>query len=312
MPNRKKARKPEKTVSKPISGVDILTISTTYIADLSPDAFDNELLLVTERDSKDDLEEVWSKKRKRKGSTIVYLNGDQEYKVTGKPTCLTKVGHGPFYADTMAMHGFYHTKDAVFVTTVKQALIAHPTITRINLYACKSGLPPLMPPDKADLANRVKSKSLDEKRYQDGQLSYAEYFILRLKQSFDKNRQLFPRKLYVVACLGDVKENGGKVGISKNKRQIHPESYHTVCPATALVQIDCDKFLTQYRLCNTATTQLSKHEEYKTPLETTYRFFSRASASGLVTKIGEYLGQDANTQSTEAINEVHKVFRTIS
>lgn len=157
----------------------------------------------------------------------------------------------------MAMIRFCGNQEAVIINEFVKTLLCFPSITRINLYSCKSGLLPLSSAEKP-LSERIHKKDTIRKSENAGSLSFAEHFILELGKAFRAKGSPFPENLWVVACLGDVKHNNGRLAISKNKREIPAENYLIADYQTGLVQINCSQFLATYQSCLAtaiATTQ---------------------------------------------------------
>lgn len=246
---------PRKRAAKIIDAEKGASLPESSVRDLSNEAIEKEVILVGGPESVggDDMEEKWTKKRKKNYSTTLVLYGEPLPETN--PLYLTKVGHGCYYEKSMMMINFMSIENDTFASSVRDMLLCYPSIKQINLYACKSGLVPL-PYSMHPLQERVNSKametcgsyktSLAKDRCQFGFLSYAEYFALKLRNSFKEVSIEFPSDLSIVACLGDVKENKGKIGISRCKRRIKKEPYNFIDPDTSLVKIDCQQFFEVY------------------------------------------------------------------
>lgn len=221
------------------------------------DALERELLLYNVESQKyDNFEIKWCISRQGSGATLREIGKPVVNKgaVPKGLTCLTKVGHGTYYcgdakgANTYAMIDFMQIENQRFIDEAHQVLRHCDSIKRINLYACKSGLPPLQCCD-AKLENRLE-RGAKGKRYEYGKLSYAEFFIIKLWNTMGRS---FPRGLKVVATLGDVRMEKGtfKVckigGIKPSKiKDIFCESYLEIDSRAKLVRIDCDSFIHKY------------------------------------------------------------------
>jgi hypothetical protein len=243
------------------------------INDITADQMEKEILL-TDTEKSDDFEKKWHQKRIKKGSISIELNAKKMPKIT-QPQYLSFVGHGQ-YDSSMTMLNFLLHDDQEIIDKMQQILTQYPTIKRINLYACKSGLPSNQY-DKNNLAKRLTLLDPEIDRTSYGALSYAEYFIIKLEQSFKKSNLPFPENLSVVACLGDVKENNGKVGVSKAKRKLSQEYYQVFDYHSYLTKLDCDIFLSCYQnglsLIQTTTAFSNKVNFFNNPTLTSSQSF---------------------------------------
>lgn len=209
---------------------------------------DFEIILFSENDN-DSFQVDWCEKRKKHGSYLLDIDLHETPINLKNIKYLTKVGHGGYEDDDLCMLGFTDYDNSTVIDRFKNVLEIYPTIQRINLYACKSGLPPIAC-DLLPLRKRL-SIQMDGERFQYGALSFAEYFILALEERFRKEGNEFPSGLFVVACLGDVKENSGKAGISHNVRlRLASECYVKYDPTSKFCMINCDLFIKTYRLLN--------------------------------------------------------------
>ncbi|STX51678.1 Uncharacterised protein [Legionella busanensis] len=221
--------------------------NNAQVQDINTHGMEEEIILMSEEADK--FEENWVKKREKNGAKIIKVGNHEEDLFPINPKILTKVGHGVYMEHTMTMYHFYNTSNHILIEKFKDILIHCPTIKRLNLYACKSGLPPIES-DKKTLAERL-SITGSKERFKYGQMSFAEYFILKLAESFSKEEKEFPQGLDLVACLGDVKSNNGKPGISGNYRKnLVQETYMDIDSKSKLIRINCNKFLAEYKLIN--------------------------------------------------------------
>lgn len=243
--------------SKPQKNKQIKNINKIKVTDIISDKMDYEVLisgkydLEQSDDSDDDFEQKFVTARQNKGSKVYDLMVKNPFINIKQPhdmLYLTKVGHGEFSADTMCMLEFFDTKTDLLVEEFAKILDRCPNIKILQLYACKSGL---MHKDffNHTLIQRIQGAQSDELRFEYGQLSFAEFFTIKLSELYRQQGKTFPEGLCVVACLGDVKNNNGKPGISGNiKYNFFVEDYMAIDVNSKLLKIDCTQFLTQYYL----------------------------------------------------------------
>lgn len=226
--------------------------STSDVADLSAEAMEREIVYVPKAD---DFASNWAKKREKKGAAVINpakMLCKELLVLESPPLTLTILGHGRYYDSGETMLDFLGTKNEKLVKYVADLLEEHPSIKRLNLYGCKSGLTPLLVSQQA-FAERVNyvSDRVAKYRLEEFQLSYAEYFILRLREALGEDAQERLAGLKIVACLGDVKDNSGKVGISGHTRAhcVIADPFAVVDTKTSLIEINCSKFLVEYDRC---------------------------------------------------------------
>jgi hypothetical protein len=229
------------------------SVPVVNINDIKVEERDKEIVFI---EGDDEFEMTWSQKRASKGSILVSLDSTDYPLKPKKPSYLTKLGHGCYVANELAMICFMGGElddysDDNLIEKMKNYLTHFGSLERINLYACKSGLVPMDGNNKSLVERKdlIKNDPIPglECRYHYGLLSYAEYFIVKLQESYKASGLPFPNGLSVVACLGDVKDNNGKPGVSGSKRILfYKENYAELDLKTNLVKIDCDKFLIAY------------------------------------------------------------------
>ncbi|KTD31413.1 hypothetical protein [Legionella maceachernii] len=252
------------------------------IIDIPNTEMEQEIVLMGESD--DNFEKNWVKKRELKGATIASLNETGFPNNLRNPSCLTKVGHSAW--EDMAMSGFRDDEDAPIVKRVNEALIQFPSIKRINLYSCLSGVLP-QSCERLKLRDRIKDQADEAIK----KLSYAEHFILALQKAFLESETDFPKDLCVVACLGLVKHNNGRAGISRGKRLIPQEKYTEIDPISFFVNINCAQFLATYQQHSTQTT---KSNSYSCSPKAT--FFASASSTTTMQENQDFTTLDTQSQ----------------
>lgn len=214
------------------------------IADHTVAEMEVELLLVSDKNNAKEYDPQYEldmvKSRESKGGSKVLQLSSNEYPKAFKPLYLTKIGHGLYYKDTMSMDKFCDCKTDLLVEKTKDALLQYPTIKRINLYACKSGLTPIALKNDS-LETRMKSKMVMP-------LSFCEEFALKLMKSFEAKEGKLPKTLTIVGALGDTKPgSNGKITVSGEKRNIFQDPYVQIDRKSCLIELDVNQFATCYK-----------------------------------------------------------------
>lgn len=222
------------------------------IHELDEHEFKTELVFPADQHHSDDFEQSFVSKRViSKQSNLVSDS------CKFKPTVLTKTGHGQYCKDTMSMIRFCDVENHELIQDVTNLLIQYPTINRINLYGCKSGLTPIQAKKCRNLNQKLDLEEICPSGYQArkyyGQLSYAEFFILEVERNLPPEKKHLLQNICVVACLGDIKNNNGRVGVSGNKdvKTCMPEeNYMEIDTTSALAKINCSSFISSFKNTN--------------------------------------------------------------
>lgn len=238
-------------------------VNNPAINDIKTEENDFEIILFSERefyaDQPDTFQLEWCNSRKKHGSVLQDIDSPKFSPIKKPMKYLTKVGHGGYETENVCMMGFTdHINDTV-INTFKVFLLRNPTIKRINLYACRSGLPPISF-DGERLNVRFLKRDANE-RFRYGCLSFAEYFILALADKFRAEGQELPKGLSVVACLGNVAQSNGKPTVSGEARlNLAPEDYVVYDHNSKLCKIDCDLFVQACQVLVQNHPELNKSE----------------------------------------------------